>query len=157
MSTEVYNEPAAAGGPDEFEYINLSAVDPTAKPIPEGFYAGRVTGAAAKDFITKSGKNIGKPGRRYEFKFQITEDGPARGRVVFDSLFHGEGALRAMRRLMDASGVPQDDGEPLSEYLTRLAKEQPEVKYKITVKSELDRDQQPVDRNRVDFYSASVV
>lgn len=152
MSTDTTN----LGIAEEFDYVNLSEVDPNAKAVAEGFYKVRVTGAAVKPFTAKSGPNAGKPGVRYEFKVQVAEDGPARGRVIFDSLFHGEGALRAMRRLMDASGVPQEDGEPISEYLPRLAKESPEVRYKITVKKENDRDGQPVDRNRIDFYSATV-
>jgi hypothetical protein len=150
MSTETI------GISEAFDYVNLSEVDPNAKAITEDFYRVRVTGAAAKPFTAKSGPKQGEPGVRYEFKVQVTEDGPARGRVIFDSLFHGEGALRAMRRLMDASGIPQEDGEPISEYLPRLAKEAPEVRYKITVKKENDRDGNPVDKNRIDFYSASV-
>ena len=150
------NEVTAFDVPEDFEYVSLSEIDPNAKPIAEAMYNTRVQSIKTVDYVTKNGKNAGKPGRRYEFRLQVTEDGPARGRVVFDSLFHGEGAFRALRRLMDATGIPQDNGEPLSEYLTRVAAEQPEVKYKITVKTEKDRDGNDVAKNRVDFYSATI-
>lgn len=111
----------------EFDYVNLNEVDPNLRPLDEGVYTLRITKAEIRKGVAKTGKNWA----RFNFKFQVIDHPSSSGRTFYDGLFANEFAFRMLRRLQDATGVTQEEGEPLSDWVARLETEQPEVRYLV--------------------------
>lgn len=124
---------------EDLLHIHLSEIDPANKPVPQNVYTLSINKAALKDFVYKNGKKAGETGYRAAFTFIITDDPEYSGRRLYDSVFiDSRLALRGLRRLMDATGIEQAPGEPLDEWLVRLAAEQPKVKILVTNEPDVD-------------------
>lgn len=135
----------------EFEYVNLNEIDPTLKPVPAASYKQRLVKTSV---INGIGKNSGKPYTRFEVQTQIIDHPQQGGRAVFGSLFpSGQKEMRFLRRLMDATGVVQSEGEPLGEWFGRLATDKPEFQGVVGVESYTTSTGESKEKNTIDFGS----
>lgn len=112
----------------DFEYLNLAEVNPDIPPIPPASYNFTIVGAERKLYTLKkdddrTGKKAGEPASYIQFRFAITDDAEQAGRQVYVSVFPNERNTRALRRLQDFTGVQQDNGMTLDEWLTALVTE----------------------------------
>ena len=108
-----------------FDHVDLKSVDPNFTPVPLGEYVLQVVKGDVKEFTykkdnPKSGTKAGDMGTYISLSFAITDDEHFSGRRIFATLFPGEMALKNLRRLMDATGVTQGNGEPITEWIGRL-------------------------------------
>lgn len=123
--------------PAAFDYVQLSEVDPTFKPIPANAYTLKIMKAEKKEFTykqtrPKAGITAGDIGQYVKFQLAVVDDPNFAGRRLFETLFFGARELRILRRLADAIGVPQDAGVAFDDWLKKLSEEQPEFKTKVT-------------------------
>ena len=123
-----------------FEYVDLKEVDPNFQAVPDGFYNLKVIKAFIKEFTYgPTAKKAGQTGQIAKFQFAVIDEGsPARGRRLFDGFFADARGLADMRRIMDASGVLQDDGESLAMWLEKLVAQGAEVKTRVAVVPAVD-------------------
>lgn len=91
-----------------FEHVNLNQVDPSSNTITPGDYNLMVADAGIKTFTYSKGKNAGSEGSRTEFKFVITDSESFSGKTIYQSLFAGNGTLKQLRRIADATGISQE-------------------------------------------------
>lgn len=100
--------------PTSFEHVNLKEVQPTTSfgdrsPIPDGPYNLEVVKASLVDYTCgENTKTPGVKGQRIDFQFAIVGDASLSGRRVFQpGLFPGDKTNDQLRRVMDATGIPQ--------------------------------------------------
>jgi hypothetical protein len=137
----------------DFEYINLNEVDPTIKPVPDGNYTLRIVKADVKEGV---GKTSGKPYRRFEVAAQIVNNASFGGRQIYDGLFVSNAAskeARYLRKVMDATGVVQEEGQPLEDWFTGLATTKPEFNAIVKTRSYIRGDGTTGESNAIDFNS----
>jgi hypothetical protein len=128
--------------PEGFSYVDLNDVDPTFKPVPTDFYTLKVLKAELKTFKykqTTDRHNAGDEGEFVKFQLAITNHPEYAGRPLFEALFPGRRELRALRLLMDATGVIQTPGSPIDEWLKSLSEIQPEFRCKVESTPDVDR------------------
>lgn len=123
-----------------FDYVNLSEVDPTQKALEEGFYTLKILKAAVQKGI---GKTSNKPYECASFTFAVQDHPSASGRRLWERFFANDYHLKAMRRIMDNTGVEQIPGQPLADWLEELSTVQPTFKVKIDLVEDRDRDGNP--------------
>ena len=125
---------------EDFVYVNLQDIDPNFSTLPSNNYTLQVQKAELKEFTYRNGSKAGTQGTRVAFQFVVVDDADYSGRKVYESMFPSTFSFKALRRLADATGTPQDAGEPLADWLTKLANEQ--VKFNIFVDQveDLDKD-----------------
>lgn len=133
MSTEAVQEVTTV---EDFRYTDLNEVDPTFKAIPAKVYTLQVLSGVIVDTTAKKNSkryNIGDPVQFVKFSFGVVGDPNYTGRRVFaQPLFFNAFALRAMRNLMDKTGVYQEPGTSLDTWLEKLTIEQPLIKLGVT-------------------------
>ena len=125
-----------------FDYVNLSEVDPSFKPIPEAFYNLKVIKAEKREFTYKQdvvnkrtgemSAQAGDIGQLINFQFAVCDDAQYSGRRVFDTLFFGERELKQLRKLSEVAGVQQQPGESFADWLTRFNETQPIARTLVT-------------------------
>ncbi len=150
MSTQAETQPVIA-----FEHVNLNTVDPSTSAIAEGTYNLEVAKAGIVDFVYKKGKNIGQEGQRLEFTFVVTDSPTSSGRRVFQSLFAGNGTNKQLRKIMDATGIPQEPDQPLSEWLTELATQRAKFSCPVGMVDDKDANGNPRKSVRANLWEAS--
>lgn len=119
-----------------FEFVDLNEIDPTFKPIDDGIYCLKVLKAELKAYTAKTdtkNQKAGDQGQFVKFQLAVVNDDQYAGRRVFPKpLFPGNRAFRALRKIMDATGIVQEVGMPLADWLNLLSTTQPEFKAKVT-------------------------
>jgi hypothetical protein len=117
-----------------FDYVNLAEVDPSQQPLPTDVYELKIVKAGIESGISKT---TGKPYECVSFGFAVTNSDKFSGRRLWERFFGGEFGLKAMRRIMDATGVPQEGS--LADWLKELMTVQPTFKVTITEIDDVDR------------------
>lgn len=107
-----------------FEYADLNTIDPSFKPMDTDTYTVTVLDAAYKTFDKTS--TGGKKGSFIKFQLAVTDHPKFSGRRVFPTMFPSDFTLKVLRKIADESGVGQDPGTPLTDWLKKL------VEYKAT-------------------------
>ena len=142
----------------DFDYVDLNVIDPEPEKLPAGMYTVRLLKAELNSGVSK---RTGKPFQRISIQLAVQDDERFAGRRLFESLFAGEYGVKALRRIMDATGVQQQPGEPIAEWLNRLSMEQPVFKVMVRLEDDKDfatgevrlgQDDQPAKRNTVNWY-----
>lgn len=103
-----------------FEHINLNQVDPNASSVPDGPYNFQVAGIYPKTYTVKSGENVGSTGNYVSVRFAITGDDRYTGRSTFETFFPNKASAVMFRKIMDATGIVQGDGQSIEEWLREL-------------------------------------
>ena len=120
-----------------FDYVNLNEIDPAQQLIPEGVYTLKLLKIELKEGVSKKD---GNPYQRVDVAFAVQDDDNFSGRRVWVSLFEGESTLKQLRKLMDATGVAQTPGSPLTEWFQELSTIQPTVKGEIKHRLDIDKN-----------------
>ena len=141
MSAEIV-EVVTSGEVEGFDYVDLNEVDPTIKPVPTDVYTLKVLKAELKKSAYKQTTqyhNAGDPMSFLKFSLAITNHLEYAGRRLWPTVFYGRSELRGMRLLMDATGVTQNPGSPIEEWLKTLSEAQPEFKTKVNCVPDVDK------------------
>jgi hypothetical protein len=113
----------------DFENLNLNDIDPTFKPVEDGVYILKLLGLQWKEFAGKQESNQGQVYVSLNGKFGITNHPKHSGRKLYHNFFLGNNyELKALRRIMDATGVAQNPGETLKDWAGRISVEAPTFK-----------------------------
>jgi hypothetical protein len=131
---------------DAFEYTALAAVDPNFTPVPQAVYTLEIVSAGPKAFTyssdskpeAKNSHQKGDTGKLYNMKLVITEDDTYSGKNVFASFFPSEFTMKQFRRVMDATGIAQKDGQSISEWLTAFTTLSPRARFRTLVEIKED-------------------
>jgi hypothetical protein len=140
-----------------FDYVNVSEISPDRKfePIPAGTpLRVKVLAAAKKDFEYKPGNKKGvEPGTVGNYlKFDLAvSEGEYTGRRIFPTLFPSDFTLRALARLAQRTGVQQEFGEGIEDWLKKLSEQQPEFKTLATVYTRKAQDGSDSSENDIDW------
>jgi hypothetical protein len=126
-----------------FDHIHLSEVDPNFSNIAPGVYTIQPQLASLAEFTYKQGERAGQTGQYVKFRFVVTDDETYSGRRLYESLFPNQMTFKILRRISDATGIQQETGEPLADWLTKLASEQPKFRVQIVEEPDLNRDGTP--------------
>ena len=142
----------------DFDHVNINDVNPDFEAIKTGFYPLQLvkTDEVTKVFgdTIKSGDNAGQPNprageeyRMIKLQFSITE-GDFAARRVFKTLFEGRrNDYKFVARLARAVAMPQEAGESLTNFLTRIA--EAEIPFKGKIKETPD---DPYNDNALDDF-----
>ena len=109
-----------------FAHVNLNTVDPNASNIPDDIYTYEVSDAGVKTFTYKSGAKAGEEGEYTSFALTIVDSEKLSGRRVWSSLFAGDFTNKKLRKVMDATGVPQTGD--FTDWLSELKSERARFK-----------------------------
>jgi hypothetical protein len=105
----------------DFEYLDLNTVDPN-NSIPAGFYTLQLLSAERKDHVFgENSKQPGVTGSKFIFKWAITGDNEFAGRKLTSTIWQSSFAPVQFRKIADATGVGQKDGEAFFSWLSRLS------------------------------------
>jgi len=126
-----------------FEYVNLNEIDPNQESIPAGMYTYKILKAEHKSGVSKTKQDANGQAAQYEFisvALAIQDDPKYSGRRLWESFFPNSYGMKALRRIMDSTGVQQAPGQPLDEWLTELSLQQPTFKAPLNNEPDLNRD-----------------
>jgi len=129
--------------PTTFAYVDLNEVDPNFKAIDADVYDVQILKAELKTFEYKTTTErhaAGDPGQFVKFTLSITNHPTYSGRRLFESLFEGGPTMRFLRKIMDATGVPQQPGAPIDEWLNDLTEIKPIVRVPVEKVPDVDRN-----------------
>lgn len=107
--------------PLNFEVVDLNEIDPSPDLLPEAMYNLRVIRAELRSGISQ---RTGEPYQAISLTLAVVDHDQYAGRRIFETIFPNVNSLKALRRLMDATGVQQQPGEPITDWLQRLVTEQ---------------------------------
>lgn len=139
----------------EFEHIQLQDIDPTFKPVDAGMYTLQVNSIKGRQVEIKNGKNAGKTATVLKGSFTIVGDPNFSGRKLWHDFWStNRTSLVELRKVMDATGVEQQQGETLSEYGTRFGELNPPAEFKVYVAVEPDYRDASVNVNVIKFRQA---
>lgn len=142
----------------DFEYVDLREVDPSPEKLPDNVYEVQVVKAELQSGVSKS---TGKPYQRVQFTLAVQNDPQFAGRRLFESLFPNDYGLKALRRIMDATGIEQKPGQPLTEWLNELRLSQASFKVHVRLEDDIDYatkeprigvNGEPAKRNTVNWF-----
>lgn len=150
-----------------FNHINLNEIDPSRKPVEEGFYTLNLRRVFSGTFEQQPLFKNGNPNPNYveggdnttgyvNLSFVISDHPEHSGRFVSTFLSEGENAGKQLRLLMDATQEPMNDSETLFQYLERVADLNPPAKFKCFVgqKNGTDREGNPETQNFAKLWQA---
>lgn len=123
---------------DSFDYVHLGDVDLSYKPIPAGVYTLQVVKGESREFKYKKGEKAGTSGKMLKFQFAVTDHPEYSGRRLFGTFFPNDFDLRSLRRLQDATGVIQEVGEPIVEWVSRIAMVKPTFQIPVLLTNSKD-------------------
>lgn len=141
----------------EFDHINLNTIDPGFKPVDENVYNFEVN--SIKPQYVKINKPdspyVGKEVLVLKGSFTIVDDPQYSGRKVwYDFWTTNRYNLLEMRKLQDATGVAQPEGQTLSEWASGFGTLNPPAKFQcFTTKEDSPRGE----RNVIKFVQARSV
>jgi len=142
----------------EFEHINIMEIDPTFKPINEGFYTLQVNKLTPKTITPSKGKNQGKAVLVLNGSFTVVGDDAFSGRKIWKSFWASNPVdLKDLRRLADATGVTQDAGQTLSEYAQTFETLNPPAEFKVFLATQADYRDPTQMVNEIKFNQAQPV
>lgn len=132
-----------------FEHMNLNEVDPSAQSVPDARYNFQVAGVQKKSYNNAKGS-----GDYISVRFAITDTDAYNGRSFFASLFANKGTAKQLRLIMDSTGVSQESGTPIEEWLQEVQQSGARFSADLKTAPEVDsRDGQTKDRQRVNLWS----
>ena len=132
-----------------FDHINLNEVDPSAQSVPDGKYNFQVAGVQKKEYKNENGE-----GEYLSIRFAITDTESYNGRSFFASLFPNKGTAKQLRLIMDSTGVSQESGTPIDQWLQEVQTSGARFSCALETKPELDkRDGTTKDRQRLNLWS----
>jgi len=120
---------------ESFDYVNLAEIDPNQELLPANMYTLKILKAELKSGVSKA---TNEPYTNASFTFAVQDDPTYSGRRLWESFWPNSFGLKALRRIMDATGIQQAPGQPLEEWLKDLSIQQPT--FKVPVKNEEDID-----------------
>ena len=117
----------------DFENLNLNDIDPTFKPVEDGLYTLKLLSLVWKEFPGK--KDPTQTFVSINGKFGVANHPTHSGRKLYHNFFLSNSyELKALRRIMDATGVAQNPGETLKDWAARISVEAPS--FKVAVKQQ---------------------
>lgn len=132
-----------------FDHINLNEVDPSAQSVPDATYNFQVAGVEKKTYTNEKGS-----GEYISVRFAITDTENYNGRSFFQTLFPGKGTAKQLRLLMDSTGVPQEAGTPIDEWLKEVQTSGARFSCALKTADELDkRDGSMKPRQRLNLWN----
>ena len=123
--SELYNSNEA------FEFVNLNEIDPSQKNLPEGVYTFQIVKSA---FVRKEATKDKPAYAVVKLQFAVVDHPELAGRRMFGDFYMNDFNLKNLRRIMDATGVSQEPGEPLTGWVERLGQLQPTFKVPVVEK-----------------------
>lgn len=140
-----------------FEYTQLADVDPTFKPVDQDIYTLEIVKAWVHEYalkadsaaVTKGTGSVGEMANMYKFKYQIVDDPKFAGRTIEVAYFISDFTKKGFRRLMDGTGVRQEPGQSISEWLKKFESLSPRAKFKTLVTVKAGRKEGDQDNNEV--------
>lgn len=143
---------------EEFNYVDLHTIDPTFKPVDAGVYTLQVNSIKGQTVEIKTGKNAGKTKLLLKGSFTIVGDPNFSGRKLWYTFWADNRInLVELRKLMDATGIEQQQGESLTDYGTRFGELNPPAEFKCFVAVEKDYKDPNADVNVIKFRQATAV
>lgn len=139
MSTEAIIE-------QSFDYTDLNQIDPSQQSLPTDMYTLKILKA---ELTSGNSKSSGKPYQCVSMTMSVTDHPDCSGRRLWERFFPGDFGLKSMRRIMDATGIVQVPGTPITEWLKELSVTQPT--FKVQVQQVEDRDYKTGDPRSYDF------
>ena len=126
-----------------FDWVDLNEIDPFDKPVPRDVYTLKVLGINKKEFQYKKDSKTAKAGdtgQLINLTLAITNHPEYAGRRFNETLFMRRQSLQILRRLMDATGVVQEPGTTLDDWMKTMSEVQPEVKVPVLIVPDTERD-----------------
>lgn len=115
-----------------FDHVDLNQIDPNFSTLPQDMYTLRILKAEKRTYAKKDGSG---DGQFMSFNFAVVDHPTLSGRRFYDSLFPSNYAFRVLRRIADFTGIQQNAGEPLEEWLKTLTETQPLIKMLVGYRS----------------------
>lgn len=125
-----------AEGMETFDYVQLSEVDPSQQVLPPDVYTLKILKANLKSGI---GKESGNPYQLTNLAMAVTNHPDFAGRRLYESFFPSDFSKKALRRIMDATGIQQEPNQTFAEWLEALTAAQPEFRVKVNLVEDRDR------------------
>ena len=119
-----------------FEHVNLNEIDPTFKPVPKGMRTLEIAKFSPRTIVVKkeTSKKFGQTLALVDARFRIVNDPDFSGRSLsYTFWLDNQYDLKALRRLSDGIGTPQEAGEPLDVWVTRVGELAPPAQFKLFV------------------------
>lgn len=148
----------------DFEHVNINDINPDFDAVKTGFYDLEIAKVVESSFVggptIKNGPNAGNPNPKagktqkiLKLHIVIVNDEEFSGRRVFESLFEGSKRdYQFVARIAKATSSPQQPGETLFDYLSRLAEAGAQFKGKV-----LETPDDPYNDNALDRFSVQAV
>lgn len=134
-----------------FDHINLNEVDPSAASVPDGTYNFQVAGVDKKTYSNEKGQ-----GEYISVRFAITDTESYNGRSFFSTFFPGKGSAKQLRLIMDSTGVGQESGTPIEEWLKEVQTANARFSCQLKTAPELNKKTGVTsDRQRLNLWSVS--
>ncbi len=122
---------------ESFAHANLNEIDPNWTPVPDDRYKLQIQSMTLHTFEYKNGPSAGTTGERIAVRLAIVEHPEFSGRVLWDNFWLKESDFKSMRKIMDATGIPQDGD--IQGWLEAITQEQPVVDVFVSVVEETNR------------------
>lgn len=145
-----------SNGVEEFDYIQLQDIDPTFKPVDAGMYTLQVNSIKAQVVEPKTGKSAGTTKLLLKGSFTIVNDPNFSGRKLWHTFWMDNQFNKVeLRKLMDATGEEQGQGQPITEWATKFGELNPPAEIKVYVAVEKDWKDKVTDVNVIKFRQAT--
>jgi len=116
---------------EQYDHINIMEIDPSFKPISEGFYTFQINKAQGSIVTPKAGKNAGNELLVLKFSLTLVGDDQYSGRKFWPSFWANNPVdLRNLRKLAEATAVTQTSGQTLTEYTSGFELLDPPAEFK---------------------------
>ncbi len=123
----------------DFTYFNIMDIDPSFSALDEGVYTLRLNKIEGQEFTPQTGKRAGESTMRVNSDFAVVNHQQFSGRRLFHTFWLSNGFdQKALRRLADRTGVPQEPTDTFTMWLAKLTEQQPEVKVKVEKVPDVD-------------------
>lgn len=150
----------------DFNYVNLSEIDPNQKNLPTAVYTLMPVGQAKTVSYVAKNDPAQVEKSKINVRFAIVGDPNFSGRSLWESFYQSEFSLKTFRRIMDATGVPQQMNEPLVDWLNRLIQEQATFRAKVDEVEAMDKNgnifqfdpvdpTKPAKQNKINWFTVS--
>jgi hypothetical protein len=121
----------------EFDYFQLSEVDPTFKPLEVGPRTLQLLKLEPKIIEPKKGKHQGEKVLVLNGSFLVINDETYSGRRLYNTFWLTNSFdQKSLRRLSDGVGIPQEPGEGIKDWAVRMSQSQPT--FKVFVDQKID-------------------